>query len=287
MLKVCYSPKYYAVTHTNSMEKLSGIAEVLAQSDYAELVDPDLIDPAILRQVHDPDYVDAFLKGEQPLASFQGFKWTRRLRNAVLAVQAGQLMAAKLAWKEGIAANIAQGFHHAMYEYGGAYCTFNGLALVAQQHPDKKIFVLDCDQHGGNGTAEFTRRLPNLFNFSICGLQFGCASYERSVLRLIDRKEGTFEQYMAAVKEGFQQALDWQADLIIYQAGMDCHQKDRFGSAWLDTDMIYERDQVVFQLARQHQVPLVFVLAGGYQPLSDLIPLHLNTFKAAAGVYGG
>lgn len=287
MLKVCYSPKYYAVTHTNSMEKLSGIAEVLAQSDYAELVDPDLIDPDILRQVHDPDYVDAFLKGEQPLASFQGFKWTRRLRNAVLAVQAGQLMAAKLAWKEGIAANIAQGFHHAMYEYGGAYCTFNGLALVAQQHPDKKIFVLDCDQHGGNGTAEFTRRLPNLFNFSICGLQFGCASYERSVLRLIDRKEGTFEQYMLAVKEGFQQALDWQADLIIYQAGMDCHQKDRFGSAWLDTDMIFERDQVVFQLAKQHQVPLVFVLAGGYQPLSDLIPLHINTFKAAAGVYGG
>lgn len=285
MLKVCYSPKYYAVTHTNSMEKLAAIAEVLAQSELADLIEPDPLDPDILRQVHDPDYVDAFLKGEEPLANFQGFRWTKRLCNAVLSVQAGQLLAARIAFKEGIAANVAQGFHHAMYEYGGAYCTFNGLALVAQQFPDKKIFVLDCDQHGGNGTAEFTQRLPNLFNFSVCGLPFGCASYERSILRKIDRREGNFEQYMEAVKEGFQQALDWQADLIIYQAGMDCHQKDRFGSVWFDTPMIYERDKQVFAMAKQHKLPLMFVLAGGYQPLEDLVPLHINTFKAADEVY--
>lgn len=285
MLKVCYSPKYYALTHTNSMEKLTAIAEVLEQSELADMIEPDPLDPDILRQVHDPDYVDAFLKGEEPLANFQGFRWTRRLCNAVLAIQAGQLLAARIAFKEGIAANIAQGFHHAVYEYGGAYCTFNGLALVAQQFPDKKIFVLDCDQHGGNGTAEFTQRFANLFNFSVCGLTFGCASYERSIVRLIDRREGNFEQYMAAVREGFQQALDWQADLIIYQAGMDCHQKDRFGSAWFDTAMIYERDKQVFAMAKQYQKPLMFVLAGGYQPLEDLVPLHINTFKAADEVY--
>ncbi len=62
-------------------------------------------------------------------------------------------MAAEMALQKGIAANVAQGFHHAVYEYGGSFCTFNGLAFVAQQNPNKKIFVLDCDQHGGNGTA--------------------------------------------------------------------------------------------------------------------------------------
>ncbi len=55
------------------------------------------------------------------------------LRDAVLRINAGQLMAAEMALQKGIAANVAQGFHHAVYEYGGSFCTFNGLALVAQQ----------------------------------------------------------------------------------------------------------------------------------------------------------
>ncbi len=30
MLKACYSPRYFAQTHTNSMEKLTAVADVLA-----------------------------------------------------------------------------------------------------------------------------------------------------------------------------------------------------------------------------------------------------------------
>lgn len=286
MLKTCYSPRYYAQTHTNSMEKLAAVAEVLQSQNIAELIDPGIIDVNILKQLHDPDYVNAFIHGIKPLASFQGFRhWNEQLRDAILSVQAGQLLAADIAWREGIAANIAQGFHHAVYEYGGAYCTFNGLALVAQQFPEKKIFVLDCDQHGGNGTAEFTLRLDNLFNFSIFGQRFGCPSYERSITHHIDQKHGTFAHYMNAVEQGFQAAQDWQADLIIYQAGMDCHQADRFGSAWLTTEMLYERDRRVFELARQEAIPLMFVLAGGYQRLYHLVPLHVSTFEAANSVY--
>ena len=29
----------------------------------------------------------------------------------------------------------------------------------------------------------------------------------------------------------------------------------------------------------------MFVLAGGYQPLVDLVPLHVNTFESAHEVY--
>ena len=43
------------------------------------------------------------------------------------------------------------------------------LALVAKQNPEKRIFVMDCDQHGGDGTAIFTNRLTNLVNFGILG----------------------------------------------------------------------------------------------------------------------
>ena len=47
MLKACYSPQYFAKTHTNSMEKLTAVAQVLEAEEMAELVDPESIDPKI------------------------------------------------------------------------------------------------------------------------------------------------------------------------------------------------------------------------------------------------
>lgn len=285
-LKTCYSPYYYAITPTNSMEKLTAIANVLEEEELTEFIEPDLIDVNLLRELHDPTYVDAFLTGQKPLATIQGFrKWNEQLRDAVLRVQAGQLLATEIAFKEGISSNLAQGFHHAVYEWGNAFCTFNGLALVAQNYPNKKVFVLDCDQHGGNGTAEFTRRLPNLFNYSVCGLPFGCVPSEQSVLRVIHPRTGNFKEYLSAVRDGIQAAQDWQADLIIYQAALDCHQRDPFGSQWFTDEMIFERDAVVFESVKQLDIPLMFVMAGGYQNLRNLVPLHVATYRAVQDIY--
>ena len=299
MLNICFSPQYFAKTHTNSMEKLVAVAEQLQQLDaqkYAsekhhdfKFHEPDPIDPDILRALHAPRYVDAFLTGEpKKLATFAGFKpWNENLRDAVLSIQGGQLLATELAFKHGISANIAQGFHHAHYEYGGSYCTFNGLALIAQHYPNKRIFVLDCDQHGGDGTADFTRRLDNLYNFSIYGLAFGYPISERAESRHVHIKNGGFAQYLMALHEAFQKAEEWQADIIIYQAGMDCHQADPYGSAWFSTEFIQKREEVVFSMAKKAGIPLMFVLAGGYQNLDDLVKLHVSTFQIAHQVYYG
>ncbi|ENU23390.1 hypothetical protein F993_02083 [Acinetobacter proteolyticus] len=286
MLKACYSSRYYAQTHTNSMEKLTAVADVLRAQQMVELIDPGSIDVELLKKLHHPQYVEAFLSGQSAFATIQGFKpWNEQLRDAILAVQAGQLVGAEIAFKEGIAANIAQGFHHASYESGAAYCTFNGLALVAKQYPEKRIFVLDCDQHGGDGTAIFTNRMTNLLNFGIFGIRFGCKASERSLTRYVHPKQGNFELYREALFEAFQYASRWEADLIIYQAGMDCHQHDKYGSKWFSTELLFERDRIVFEMAKKMKIPMLFVLAGGYQALDDLVPLHVNTFKAANEIY--
>lgn len=286
MFKACYTPRYIAATHTNSMEKLHYVAQAVVEQSLAQLVEPEPVDAETLRNLHDPVYVDAFMSGRLPLADMSRFKWTEQMRDAILAIQGGQLKAAQIALDDGISANIAQGFHHAVYEYGGAFCTFNGLALVAQEFPDKKVFVLDCDQHGGNGTAEFTTRLPNLFNYTIYGLRFGCRDFERSIGRQIPRKEGNFSLYTHALQDAFKQILIQQADLIIYQAGMDCHQADPYGSPWLDSALLYQRDSMVFEFAKKHHIPIMFVLAGGYQALPDVVKLHVSTFQAADQVFG-
>ena len=102
---------------------------------------------------------------------------------------------------------------------------------------------------------------------------------------MIDRDCGTFDQYKTAMHEGFQQALAWGTELLIYQAGIDCHQDDSFGSAWCDTEALFHRDLMVFEFAKKHRIPVMFVLAGGYQEMADLVRLHINTFLAANQVY--
>jgi len=72
---------------------------------------------------------------------------------------------------------------------------------------------------------------------------------------------------------------------LIYQAGMDCHQADPYGSKWFDTAAIFQRDCRVFEFAKKHGIPIMFVLAGGYQALPELVKLHVSTFHAASQVY--
>ena len=287
MLNVCYSPKYFARTHTNSMEKLKAIADQLSLADFVKFHAPNDLDCNLLYDVHSEKYVNAVLTGEPAkLATIAGFKpWCEQLKDAVLSINSGQIRAAELAFEHGVSANIAQGFHHATYDFGGSYCTFNGLALIAKAFPSKRVFVLDCDQHMGDGTVELASRIENLFNFSICGVPLSVTANERSASRLVHKNSGDFTQYTKAIHEAFEKAIDWKADIVVYQAGMDCHQHDPFGSKWLTTELIEKREELVFGLAKKHQIPIMFVMAGGYQPLPELVPLHLKTFEIAHRVF--
>jgi acetoin utilization deacetylase AcuC-like enzyme len=54
----------------------------------------------------------------------------------------------------------------------------------------------------------------------------------------------------------------------------------------MTTEQMFERDRIVFDFCRRKQIPVLFVLAGGYQePIKEkLLPLHLNTFRAAVQI---
>jgi acetoin utilization deacetylase AcuC-like enzyme len=288
-IKTSYSPFYFAVTTSACMRKLPLVAAAVEQAGLAELVDPGFVDTEKLRRLHRPEYVDAFMAGTEPLASSQGLTWSEQVRNGVLATNAGQLLAAENAFRDGIAANIAAGFHRAEYAFGTNFCTFNGLALVAQEFPQKKIFVLDCDEHGGKGTEDFTHRLPNLFNFTIYGSSLGCRGSERSVCRMLPQVTNDFGLYLDALEQAREHIERWRPDLIIYSAGVDAHIDDPLGTLGMTTRQLMERDEYVFAFCRALAIPMFFVLAGGYQePISErLVPLHVNTFKAAAKIFDG
>lgn len=286
-IQACFSDTYSADTPTASMRKLAPVARAAQSAGYVEIHDPGMVGHDLLFGLHSPGYVRAFLSGKGPLVDSQGWHWTPEIRDGVLAMNAGQIQAAWLALEHGIAANVAQGFHHARPEHGAGFCTFNGLALVAREFPEKRVFVLDCDEHCGDGTAEFTKTIPNLFNFSINGTNWRMHESTTSVCRHLAPVRLDFTPYREALEEAFRTASEWKADLIIYQAGADPHVDDPLGSESMTTEQLLERDRMVFAHFHRAGIPLFFVLAGGYQePIEEkLVPLHLITFRAAFEEY--
>ena len=284
-LRVYYSDAY-APHESPLFYRLAVVADELRQWPGVEVHAPRPIEDRALRGLHDDTYIDHFLRGAEPLASSQGIPWSPRVRDAVLAMLGGQLEAVAHAFTTGIAMNLARGFHHAVHARGSAYCAMNGLALVAHCWPDKRIFVLDCDEHGGNGTEEFTLQLPNLYAASIFGTRFGCRGSERSLAYPVNVRRDGFLPYQRALDDIEAHLATIAPDMILYQAGVDCHQDDPKGRAGLSTQHLIERDRRVFALAHRLRCPIVFVVAGGYQSPRTLAHLNANTVRAALAVFG-
>lgn len=286
MIDTFYSPAFYADTPALSMRKMPLIAEGIRQEKLGVLREPLHVTEIVpkLKELHSPEYVESFIVGVEPLASSNGFEWTEQIRDGVLAMNGAMIAGAETALESGLCSALTQGFHHAVYERGDAFCTFNGLALVAHMNSAKQVFVLDCDEHQGNGTAEFTNRLENLWNFSI----FGTRMDERTLLneRSHERMVSGWAEYESALWDGLLEIERVQPDLVIYQAGVDCYKNDGMGQAGLRSSELIARDRIVFEFLRDTRTNVLFVMAGGYHQKYAIIN-HINTFRVANEVYYG
>lgn len=234
-----------------------------------------------LEGLHARSYLHGFLDGEEPMASRQRIRWSADVRDAALYMLGGQLQATRHVLSHGgTAMNIARGFHHAHPASGSAFCPLNGLALIAHAMPTLRVMVIDCDEHGADGTEAFTDILPNLFNVSIFGTRFGCRGSERSWAFHVSRQDG-FSVYLQALQEAARLAAEIQPDVLVYQAGADCHRRDPKSLLQLSTRELFQRDLFVFRLARKLALPTVFVVAGGYQSALRVARLNANTVRAA------
>lgn len=284
-LRTYFSPAY-APASVPTLSRLSVAANELARLGLVDLHEPEPVDASALSGLHDDAYLSAFLGGEEPLASSQGIAWSPALRDATLAMLGGQLEATRHALRHGIAMNLARGFHHAVPSRGSGFCPINGLALVALRMPELRVFVVDCDEHGGNGTEEFAARLPNLYTASIFGTRFGCLGGERSWAFEVRVPRDGFGAYEAALHRVQDLLREHRPDLVLYQAGADCHVGDPKSRVGLTTRRFVQRDLFVLRAVRQLDIPVVIVAAGGYQKASAIATLNVATVRCALHVSG-
>jgi len=301
MITAYYHPGYAAPIgkHVMPITKFSMVADALRGEPRVRLEEPARVTEQDLLRVHTPEYVAAVATGEpRSLAESQKFPWSPALYGSVLLTSGGCLAAARRALGDGVAAAIASGFHHSHADHGEGFCTFNGLvvaidAMIAAGEI-RRATVLDMDLHYGNGTASLARTRPYLFNLSIYGNDYAANTAYRDVRerrhedgvnhRSIALPAGSGrKEMMAAMEAGLELILSsGRPDLLIFQAGADPYREDPYSPLDLDHDDLRVRDRRAFEFAREHGLPIAWVLAGGYtEDTSKVVRVHLNTFAAA------
>lgn len=241
---------------------------------------------AELSAVHDPSYVEAVLTGEPwHLAESNGVGWDEGLFTAVCASTGGARDAALAALASGrVAGSASSGLHHARYERGAGYCTFNGLVVAAHAALGagaRRVLILDLDAHCGGGTASLIEDLPGVEQIDVSVNTFDHYRSRPDARLWITDGPG----YTTAVNQALE-AIDTpeDVDLLIYNAGMDPHQQAG-GVHGLTTDILAAREERVFTWAHQHGLPVAFVFAGGYTgfgfTMDKVVDLHRLTLTAA------
>jgi acetoin utilization deacetylase AcuC-like enzyme len=283
-IKVFYSEKQNAdtgeqagvVVQSPSARKPKEMFEFLQKQDLdLEFVEPNPVSRDDFKLVHDSEYVDDVLDlkidngfGTRTQSVADSLPYTTgAMCDAVLAATAATPTCA-----------LVSGFHHAgynNYNQFGYFCTFNGLVVAAKKF-GKNALIVDCDQHWGNGTDDILNKQPDekISHISF-GKYFSGPEHADSYLKMFETVEQTI--------------IDKKPEVIIYQSGADVHVDDPYGGC-LTTEQMYERDLLMFKLAKKYNIPVAWNLAGGYQVDADgninkVLNLHLNTFKACEEVY--
>ncbi len=314
-------------THVFPAEKYRRIHDRLIETGVADASDfltpPPAADQDILL-VHHPDYVEKLKSGTLSAREELQLEvpFSPELVRAFWLAAGGSILAASCALKDGLAFNIGGGFHHAFPEHGEGFCMIHDVAVaIRRMQRDGKIrraMTVDCDVHQGNGTAAIfagmripAAQLPSR-SISTLGLQSAPAkvrnAHEGDVFTISLHQENNYPLYKPPSsididlpdEIGDDDYLGWldnalssglrgfDPELICYIAGADPYREDQLGGLALTIDGLKRRDELVFQVAKTRNIPLMVTYAGGYaRKVEDTVTIHCNTVVAAQEVYTG
>ncbi|WP_459789029.1 histone deacetylase family protein [Alteriqipengyuania sp. 357] len=243
-----------------------------------------------LEAVHCPDYVEQVFTATVPRDKERriGFPVTPHIASRVRHTNGGTWLAAQLAMQHGYAANSAAGSHHALYDTGAGFCVFNDLAvcsnrLIAEGDADR-VLIVDCDVHQGDGTAALTAGREDIFTLSIHAEKNFPVRKARSSLDIALPDRTDDEGYLAALTKHLPCALDeFEPDIVLYQAGVDPHERDKLGRLALTDEGLERRDRFVISQVRERGLPIASALGGGYgEDQREVAARHAHSMLAMA-----
>ena len=262
-----------------------------------------------LALAHDPAWITAVAEGTTSAAQQReiGFPWSARMVERARRSVGATIAAARTALfeREGVAANLAGGTHHAYAHKGSGYCVFNDVAVAARLMQAEwhrrghgagrgllRVVVIDLDVHQGNGTAAIFADDASVFTLSLHGEKNFPFRKEASSLDVALPDGCTDTPYLAALDDALARAWALQAaqppQLAFYLAGADPHENDRLGRLKLTAAGLAERDRRVLQALRERGIAAAVVMAGGYgRDLTTTVDIQRRTLELACESWQG
>lgn len=299
MIHVAFSPAYHHPLpegHRFPMAKYTLIPELLKREGTLgeqHFFVPEPFNNGTIEAVHAKAYVNSLKAGTISQREIRriGFPYCAALVTREEHICAGTTQGAVRALRDGIAFNVAGGTHHAFTDHGEGYCIYNDIAVGAQYLLDKRLIkqalVVDLDAHQGNGTARIFANDPRVFTFSMhCHKNYPLRK-EQSNLDIPLEWNTDDSLYLQTLNMYLPELIKQvKPDIIFYQCGVDILPNDKLGKLAVSKSGVMERDYLVLDLARKHEIPLIATMGGGYSlELDDIVEAHCNTFRAAAELF--
>ncbi|KRZ72384.1 Histone deacetylase 11 [Trichinella papuae] len=188
----------------------------------------------------------------------------------------GTVLAVRLAIECGAAVNLGGGFHHCSSKSGGGFCPYADITLAIKflfaQRLVEKVMIVDLDAHQGNGhERDFLTSTDNVYILDVynCDIYPRDAKAKKAIRKPVEIKSQTSDQqYFTLLKKALDEAvLEFQPELVLYNAGTDSLTNDPLGNLDLSPTAILQRDELIFKTFRKSNpaVPIAMVFSGGYQ----------------------
>lgn len=299
MLRIAYHPIYahpLPEGHRFPMLKYELIPQQLIHEGIItenNLFAPQPLDEETILLTHDSDYWQRMktLKLTDREMRTVGFPLSQELVQREIIISQGTIDCTKYAMQYGVSLNVAGGTHHAFADRGEGFCLLNDFAIASNyllhHKVAKQVLIVDLDVHQGNGTAALFKGKEEVFTFSMHGAHNYPFRKEQSNLDigLTDGTNG--ETYLERLSAELPRLIKkLQPDFIFYLSGVDVLSTDKFGKMDLS---IYEcklRDEIVFELCKKNNIPVVVAMGGGYSPsIKDIVEAHCNTYKSAKDIF--
>ncbi|MCV2402427.1 histone deacetylase [Marinomonas sp. C2222] len=295
LLPLVFHPHYsipFPAGHRFPMSKFRLLAETLREQNILTQENeyqPSPLSLSTLMAAHTPDYVQRFIRGELTDDEQKdiGLPWSEWLVERTLRAVSGTLLTSELALQHGLACHLAGGTHHAFPSKGSGFCIFNDLAVASlnlvNQGKAKKILILDCDVHQGDGTAAFFAGRTD-----IIAVSWHCEENYPQVKQSgginINIPKGADDQtYLTIIKNTLPQLLmEHEPDFIFYDAGVDVHKEDRLGYVNLTDKGVYQRDKYIIETCILHNLPTACVIGGGYDRQEEKVAWRHSLLHQAA-----
>ena len=296
---IVYTDKYYVDIgdHVFPTAKYRLIKKRLSQDlgivNKIAFVEPEAPSDKDMLRVHTVKYLEKLKYGKlSPTEiSILELPYSKKLFESAMLCCGGTVRASQIALDSGLGIHLGGGFHHAFPDHGEGFCLLNDIAVAVRkimaERKVKKALIIDCDLHHGNGTARIFRDDKNVFTFSIHQENNYPFHKPKGDMDIGLRDRTKDHEYLAELERNIPVVIsDFKPDFIMYVAGADPYEHDQIGNLALTINGLEKRDSFIYNQAKNYQIPIAVVLAGGYAvDRGDTVAIHYNTIREAVKMF--